>query len=33
MPNLKTAVPFAGTKTQEKALRKVIEEHKNQPGH
>lgn len=32
MPNLKTAVPFAGTEEQEKALRKVIDEHRNQPG-
>lgn len=32
MPNMKTAVPFKGTKKQEKALRKVIAEYKGQQG-
>lgn len=32
MPNMKTAVPFKGTKAQEKALRKVIAEYKGQQG-
>ena len=32
MPNCKTAVPYRGTPEQEERLRKVIEEHKGQPG-
>lgn len=32
MPNLKTAVPYRGTPEQEERLRRVIEEHKGQPG-
>ena len=32
MPNCKTVIPYAGTKDQEDRLRKVIEEHKGQPG-
>ena len=32
MPNCKTAVPYKGTPAQEERLRKVIEEHKGQPG-
>ena len=32
MPNCKTAVPYQGTAEQEARLRKVIEEHKGQPG-
>lgn len=32
MPNCKTAVPYKGTPEQEEKLRKVIEEHKGQPG-
>lgn len=32
MPNCKTAVPYCGTKEQEEQLRRVIEQHKDQPG-
>ena len=32
MPNLKTVVPFKGTKEQEAQLRAVIEKHRNTPG-
>ena len=32
MPNCKTAVPYRGTPEQEERLRKVIQEHKGQPG-
>ena len=32
MPNCKPAVPSPGTPEQEERLRKVIEEHKGQPG-
>ena len=32
MPNCKTVVPYRGTPEQEERLRKVIEEHKGQPG-
>ena len=32
MPNVKTAVPYRGTPEQEARLRKVIEQHKGQPG-
>lgn len=32
MPNCKTAIPYHGTPEQEEALRKVIAEHKGQPG-
>ena len=32
MPNLKTAVPFKGTKEQENLLRVAIQNHKGQPG-
>ena len=32
MPNLKTAVPFKGTKEQEEKLRRVIAEYKDIPG-
>ena len=32
MPNLKTAVPFKGTKEQEEKLRAAIEEYRNVPG-
>lgn len=32
MPNCKTVVPYAGTKEQEDRLRKVIAQHKGQPG-
>ena len=32
MPNCKTVVPYRGTPEQEERLRKVIAEHKGQPG-
>ena len=32
MPNCKTVIPYRGTPEQEERLRKVIEEHKGQPG-
>ena len=32
MPNCKTVVPYKGTAAQEEQLRKVIAEHKGQPG-
>ena len=32
MPNCKTVVPYRGTAEQEERLRKVIAEHKGQPG-
>ena len=32
MPNCKSAVPYRGTPEQEERLRKVIQEHKGQPG-
>ena len=32
MPNCKTVIPYQGTPEQEERLRKVIEEHKGQPG-
>ncbi len=32
MPNCKTVVPYKGTPEQEERLRRVIEEHKGQPG-
>lgn len=32
MPNVKSVVPYNGTREQEERLRAVIEEHKGQPG-
>ena len=32
MPNCKTVIPYQGTPEQEERLRKVIDEHKGQPG-
>lgn len=32
MPNCKTAVAYSGTREQEERLRRVIEQHKDQPG-
>ena len=32
MPNVKTVVPYRGTPEQEEELRRVIAEHKDQPG-
>ncbi|HRV33712.1 MAG TPA: NAD(P)H-dependent oxidoreductase subunit E, partial [Anaerovoracaceae bacterium] len=32
MPNLKTLIPFAGTKEQEDRLREVIAKHKGELG-
>lgn len=32
MPNCKTVIPYVGTEEQEARLRKVIAEHKGQPG-